>query len=184
MVYLQTRGVIHRDLSARNLLISHIDGKYESKVADFGLSRESSEYKAESSLIPIRWSAVEVLQRKPATSKSDVFSFGVVMHEILTFGAIPYENIYTNREVIDFVVRGNRMEKVAICTDDLYKLMLDCWKENPAERPDFMQVLERLQEIAQEKKRVYEKTYDSTYGLTNEYQSVQKAEYGVSTVNV
>jgi serine/threonine protein kinase len=55
MLYLQTRGIIHRDLSARNLLVSNIDGRYEAKVADFGLSRETSEYKTESSLIPIRW---------------------------------------------------------------------------------------------------------------------------------
>ena len=55
MVYLEDRKVIHRDLAARNLLIMNIDGKYEVKVADFGLSRETSEYKAESSMVPIRW---------------------------------------------------------------------------------------------------------------------------------
>ena len=82
MVYLESQKVIHRDLAARNLLIINIDEKYETKVADFGLSRDSSEYKAESSLVPIRWSAPEVLKNKPATTKSDVFSFGIVIHEV------------------------------------------------------------------------------------------------------
>ena len=177
MVYLQSRNVIHRDLSARNLLVSNVDGKYEAKVADFGLSRETDEYKAESSLIPIRWSAPEVLQRKAATSKSDVFSFAIVIHEILTFASIPYENIQTNREVMDFVIKGKRMPKVTSCSEKLYDLMMDCWKEDPADRPNFMEVLERLQDIAIEDRPVLA-TNDSIYGFTNDqYQDGSKAEY-------
>src|SRR4051794_7990661 len=93
MVYLQSRGVIHRDLAARNLLVSNVDGQYVVKVADFGLSRETTEYATEGSMIHtmvtliscfcdfVR-SAPEVLQNKPATSQSDVFSFGIVMYEV------------------------------------------------------------------------------------------------------
>ena len=55
MMYLSGKGIIHRDLSARNILVSHVDGTYQCKVADFGLSRETDEYKAENSLVPIRW---------------------------------------------------------------------------------------------------------------------------------
>lgn len=82
MVYLESKGIMHRDLAARNILVSQINGKYSCVVADFGLSRETSEYKSEGSVIPVRWAAPEVIMHQTITSKADVWSYAVVIHEV------------------------------------------------------------------------------------------------------
>ena len=82
MVYLESKGIMHRDLAARNVLVSNVNGRYSCVVADFGLSRETSEYKAEGKLIPVRWSPPEVLMRQKINAKVDVWAFAVVIHEV------------------------------------------------------------------------------------------------------
>ena len=89
-------------------------------------------------------SAPEVLRKQNATSKSDVFSFGIVIHEILDNGEIPYKFLYSNNAVYEYVDRGQRLEKLPQCPDDLYKLMTECWREAPNERPTFKEILNSL----------------------------------------
>ena len=119
-------------------------------------------------------SAPEVLKSRPATIKSDVFSFGIVIHEILTYGATPYENIQSNHEVIDFVVRGGRMEKVAGCSDELYAIMKNCWNENADARPNFMELLSSLKENTQQTVVVEEEL--KLEGTEEEYKMLDKTE--------
>ncbi len=123
MAYLESKGILHRDLSCRNLLVTKVDDKYEVKITDFGMSRTTSQYSSIGKLLPIRWCAPEVLRGENATIKSDVFSFGVVMWEILEFGETPWPDIRSNEEVSETVISGERLPQPPICPAWLYKLM-------------------------------------------------------------
>jgi serine/threonine protein kinase len=138
-------------------------------ISDFGLARfYESYYQPQSqATIPVRWSAPEVMKQEKVTSKSDVFSFGVCMWEILEKGkckellspsslfssliaVCPFPSLSvpwigeTNVEVAKAVLRGERLPKPEDCPDELYELMLKCWKANPDERPTFQEVLNGL----------------------------------------
>lgn len=90
--------------------------------------------------------APESLQSGIYTSKSDVWPFGVVLWELCTMGGIPYPGV-TNRELCRLLKSGYRMAKPDICSDELYELMLDCWKEEPDERPSFEQLIPKLEKM-------------------------------------
>eukprot|EP00057_Strongylocentrotus_purpuratus_P017869 XP_011672343.1 PREDICTED: proto-oncogene tyrosine-protein kinase Src [Strongylocentrotus purpuratus] len=85
---------------------------------------------------PIKWTAPEAALHGRFTIKSDVWSFGILMTEIVTFGRIPYPGM-TNREVLDQVDLGYRMPKMHHCPDSLYEIMLKCWHKDPQQRPTF-----------------------------------------------
>ncbi|XP_022804070.1 tyrosine-protein kinase receptor torso-like isoform X1 [Stylophora pistillata] len=146
MAYLSGKGLVHRDLAARNILVGH--GK-RLKIADFGLMREMYhelyEVKKHSKL-PVKWMAPESLYKQIFTSKSDVWSYGVVMWEIATVGGSPYP-LLTNRELMRRLKTGYRMEKPDFCSDQVYSLTLDCWKQNQDERPSFQEMVGRLEEL-------------------------------------
>lgn len=85
MAFLESKKIIHRDLSARNCLVTETDGNFVVKVTDFGMSRntlENNYYNASSGTVPVRWTAPEALQRAVYTSASDVWSYGVVCWEV------------------------------------------------------------------------------------------------------
>ncbi|XP_066431114.1 tyrosine-protein kinase Lck [Eleutherodactylus coqui] len=136
MAFLERKNYIHRDLRAANILVSE---KMTCKVADFGLARmiEDNEYTArEGAKFPIKWTAPEAINYGTFTIKSDVWSFGILLTEIITYGRIPYPGM-TNPEVIDHLERGYRMPRPENCPKELYDLMLRCWKDGPEERPTF-----------------------------------------------
>ncbi|KAL8220309.1 UNVERIFIED_CONTAM: hypothetical protein K2H54_043531 [Gekko kuhli] len=85
---------------------------------------------------PIKWTAPEAINYGTFTIKSDVWSFGILLTEIITYGRIPYPGM-TNPEVIQNLERGYRMPPPDNCPDELYKLMLQCWKDSPEQRPTF-----------------------------------------------
>jgi len=112
------------------------------KIADFGLSREIEEdaYNASDvSLFPIKWSPPEVIQHRIFSIASDIWSFGVVMWEIFEFAKVPYPEL-TNREAIDFVLKGGRLEKPSDCPQFVYDVMKSCWEEKPENRPPFKSI--------------------------------------------
>ena len=136
MAYLEEHSYIHRDLAARNVLVG--EGNV-CKVADFGLARVIKEdiyNPREGTKFPIKWTAPEAALYNRFSIKSDVWSFGVVIAEVITRGAMPYPGM-NNRQVLEAVERGYRMPPPEGCPDPLYNIMLSCWKHECEERPTF-----------------------------------------------
>ncbi|XP_022091012.1 tyrosine-protein kinase Yes-like [Acanthaster planci] len=136
MAYLESMNYVHRDLAARNVLVGENNVV---KVADFGLARmiEDTEYTArQGAKFPIKWTAPEAAMYGRFTIKSDVWSFGILLTELVTHGRIPYPGMM-NMEVLDQVEHGYRMPKMSGCPDSLYELMLKCWDKDPAARHTF-----------------------------------------------
>jgi c-src tyrosine kinase len=134
MAYLEKQSIVHRDLAARNVLINDED---YAKVADFGLARRSISGDIDSTKLPIKWTAPEVLKLRVSTTKSDVWSFGVTMWEIFSYGRSPYPKM-NQKEVVSAVEKGYRMERPDDCPDDLYhNVMRKCWEREALERPTF-----------------------------------------------
>ncbi|XP_038068801.1 angiopoietin-1 receptor-like [Patiria miniata] len=144
MEHLSNTGIIHRDLAARNILLSE---DLTAKVSDFGLSRGEEIYVQKSSTgIPVRWLAIESLTRRVYKSKSDVWSFGILLWEIVTFGSTPYPGI-DNKSLVHRLLDGYRMPKPENCADEIYDVMLKCWHVQPSNRPSFSELVEILEEM-------------------------------------
>lgn len=135
MHYLETKNCVHRDLAARNILI----GKNNiCKIADFGLARfiKDEIYVSQSKEMPYKWTAPEALAFGRYTLKSDVWSFGILLYEIMSRGMNLYPGL-DNSDVLHYLRKGNRMAAPPNCSDKIYKVMLDCWQEKPQKRPTF-----------------------------------------------
>ncbi|XP_076441177.1 tyrosine-protein kinase Src-2-like isoform X2 [Babylonia areolata] len=136
MSYLERHQYIHRDLAARNVLVGESNVV---KVADFGLARaiDDGEYNPrQGAKFPIKWTAPEAALFGKFSVKSDVWSFGVLLHEITTRGMTPYPGM-NNREVLEQVDRGFRMPKSRLTPQPVYEKMLHCWSKDAALRPTF-----------------------------------------------
>ncbi|KRT86207.1 protein kinase [Oryctes borbonicus] len=145
MEYLERMHVVHRDLAARNVLIAE-DGV--AKVSDFGLAR-NKEIKMESSKLPIKWTAPEALKRNIFSNKSDMWSFGILLWEIYSFGRVPYPRIPL-ADVVKVVEKGYRMEAPEGCPPEIYEIMRQSWDLDPEKRPKFEEVKSKLQALRQQ----------------------------------
>ncbi|XP_051528533.1 ephrin type-A receptor 8-like isoform X2 [Myxocyprinus asiaticus] len=148
MTYLANLGYIHRDLAARNVLVN---SNLVCKISDFGLSRvleddPDAAYTTSGGKIPIRWTAPEAIAYRKFSSSSDVWSYGVVMWEVMSYGERPYWNL-TNRDVIKSVEEGYRLPAPMGCPGALHTLMLDCWQKDRNERPKFCQIVMVLDKL-------------------------------------
>ena len=146
MAYLEEQNYIHRDLAARNILVGE---HLICKVADFGLARVIDEdiYEAHTGAkFPIKWTAPEAAMYNRFTIKSDIWSFGIVLYEIITYGRFPYPGM-TNAEVLEKIQTGYRMGCPPHCPKQLHDFMLDCWREEPANRPTFETLQWQLEEF-------------------------------------
>ncbi|XP_062319953.1 proto-oncogene tyrosine-protein kinase receptor Ret isoform X2 [Osmerus eperlanus] len=147
MQYLAEMKLVHRDLAARNVLVA--EGR-KMKISDFGLSRdvyeEDSYVKRSKGRIPVKWMAIESLFDHIYTTQSDVWSFGVLLWEIVTLGGNPYPGIAPER-LFNLLKTGYRMEKPENCTDEMYNLMLRCWKQESDKRPVFSDISKELEKM-------------------------------------
>ncbi|XP_073255568.1 uncharacterized protein [Porites lutea] len=146
MNHLVENNLVHRDLAARNVLVGHDN---QIKVSDFGLMKQIYEdvtSSEKSKKLPVKWMAPESLYQGVYTTKSDVWSFGVVLWEMATLGGVPYPTL-TNSELYRLLSTGYRMERPDMCTDDVYELISHCWDEDPYIRPSFYRLIEKLEAI-------------------------------------
>lgn len=147
MNYLHQHNIIHRDLKAANLLM---DENGVVKVADFGVARvraQSGVMTAETGTY--RWMAPEVIEHKPYDHKADVFSFGVVLWELLT-GKLPYEFLTPLQAAIGVVQKGLRPTIPKSTHPKFVQLLEKSWQQDPTLRPDFSEIIESLQQLAKE----------------------------------
>uniref|UniRef100_A0A8C6TG09 receptor protein-tyrosine kinase n=1 Tax=Neogobius melanostomus TaxID=47308 RepID=A0A8C6TG09_9GOBI len=141
MKYLSDMSYVHRDLAARNILVNNT---MECKVSDFGLSRVLEDdpegtYTTSGGKIPIRWTAPEAIAYRKFTSASDVWSFGIVMWEVMAFGERPYWDMSNKR--------GFRLPAPMDCPSAVYQLMLQCWLQDRSKRPKFGDIVPLLDKL-------------------------------------
>ncbi|KAM7341350.1 eph receptor tyrosine kinase isoform 2-T2 [Cochliomyia hominivorax] len=150
MAYLSDMNYVHRDLAARNVLVN---SQLICKIADFGLSREienaSDAYTTRGGKIPVRWTAPEAIAFRKFTSASDVWSYGVVLWEVMSYGERPYWN-WSNQDVIKSIEKGYRLPAPMDCPEALYQLMLDCWQKQRTHRPSFASIVSTLDNLARQ----------------------------------
>ncbi|CAL9688863.1 unnamed protein product [Knipowitschia caucasica] len=157
MKYLSDMSYVHRDLAARNILVN---SNLVCKVSDFGLSRvlednpntaystreATGTYLSPGGKIPIRWTAPEAIAYRKFSTASDVWSYGIVMWEVVSYGERPYWDM-NNQDVIKAMEEGYRLPAPMDCPVVLHQLMLDCWEKERAERPTFSQILNMLDKL-------------------------------------
>lgn len=155
MEYLASQRCVHRDLAARNVLVCENNVL---KIADFGLARnfvQGSDYyrKTTDGRLPIKWMALESLSGQIYTSQSDVWSYGIVLWELMTLGRSPYHgiNAYDLQRLLE---SGYRMKMPANCNPEIYGLMQNCWLAEPNERPTFTQIVQNLESILSDRGNV------------------------------
>eukprot|EP00043_Microstomoeca_roanoka_P012816 m.124683 g.124683 ORF g.124683 m.124683 type:complete len:1648 (+) comp15598_c3_seq1:166-5109(+) len=151
LMYLASRGVVHRDVASRNVLLS---SEWRGRIADFGMSRESEAesayYHSRGGAVPVRWSAPEALEHHKFSEKSDVWSFGILCHEMYTKAELPYSG-WSNQKVWVSVMDGYRLPQANSCPDFVYAMMMQCWATVASNRPTFSTIVtafnERLADI-------------------------------------
>ncbi|XP_063714928.1 tyrosine-protein kinase ABL2-like isoform X2 [Symsagittifera roscoffensis] len=141
MAYLERRSFVHRDLAARNVLLAT---DRHARISDFGMSRMLSfnkdYYRAnDGGHWPVRWYAPQCIYFFTFTSKSDVWSYGVTLWEIFSYGLRPYGNMRSS-EILDMIDRGARLKCPPNCPPEMYSLMLRCWEYEEADRPTFEEI--------------------------------------------
>ncbi|XP_028968065.1 leukocyte tyrosine kinase receptor [Galendromus occidentalis] len=146
--YLEEKRFIHRDIAARNcLLTSTLPSERKVKIADFGMARDiyRADYyrKGGKAMLPVKWMPPEAFLDGLFTSKTDVWSFGVLLWEVMSMGYMPYPG-RGNQEVMQMVTGGSRLEPPDKCPGPVYHLMTQCWHSDPEERPCFSVIIERL----------------------------------------
>eukprot|EP00040_Diaphanoeca_grandis_P004150 m.27273 g.27273 ORF g.27273 m.27273 type:complete len:866 (-) comp15716_c0_seq1:99-2696(-) len=145
MKYLEEIGFVHCDLAARNVLVGN-DNKF--KVADFGMTRRLRQRKfwngPKAMRVPIKWSAIEILQNREFSIKSDIWAFGVLVWEIFSYGDTPYPGLM-NADVHRLLLAGGRMKSPGNCPKVIYEVVKTCWKENKDTRPSFKELLSEFE---------------------------------------
>ncbi|CAB3382971.1 Hypothetical predicted protein [Cloeon dipterum] len=150
MAYLEEKRLVHRDLAARNVLVQSPN---QVKITDFGLAKlldiNEDEYKAEGGKMPIKWLALECIQHRIFTHKSDVWAFGVTVWELFTYGHRPYVHVAA-RDMPDILEKGERLNQPSICTIEVYMIMIKCWMLNADSRPTFKELADEFAKMSRD----------------------------------
>ncbi|XP_044021897.1 ALK tyrosine kinase receptor isoform X3 [Siniperca chuatsi] len=145
--YLEENQFIHRDIAARNCLLTCKGSGRMAKIGDFGMARDiyrASYYrKGGRAMLPVKWMPPEAFMEGIFTSKTDTWSFGVLLWEIFSLGYMPYPS-RSNQEVLEFVTNGGRMDPPKNCPGPVYRIMTQSWQHQPEDRPNFSTILERI----------------------------------------
>ena len=141
MAYLEEKGLVHGNLAARNVLVQNPNCV---QITDFGLGENNTLNSK-----PIQWLAMECIQDKIFTLKSDVWAFGVTVWELLTFGMKPYDG-HLPQDIPNILERGERLCQPAICNIELYFILVKCWVMEPESRPTFKDLVEEFCWMAQD----------------------------------
>ncbi|XP_047444576.1 ephrin type-A receptor 4b isoform X2 [Mugil cephalus] len=178
MKYLSDMSYVHRDLAARNILVN---SNLVCKVSDFGLSRvleddPEAAYTTRGGKIPIRWTAPEAIAYRKFTSASDVWSYGIVMWEVISYGERPYWEM-SNQDVIKAIDEGYRLPAPMDCPVVLHQLMLDCWEKGRSDRPKFGQIVTILDKLIRNPASLRELANSSVW------EDPSTPEFSVSTVD-
>uniref|UniRef100_A0A8C9V6S8 Tyrosine-protein kinase receptor n=1 Tax=Scleropages formosus TaxID=113540 RepID=A0A8C9V6S8_SCLFO len=151
--YLEENHFIHRDIAARNCLLTCTGPGRVAKIGDFGMARDiyrASYYrKGGRAMLPVKWMPPEAFLEGIFTCKTDTWSFGVLLWEIFSLGYMPYP-CKTNQEVLEFVTSGGRMDPPKSCPGPVYRIMTQCWQHCPEHRPNFCTILERINYCTQD----------------------------------
>ncbi|KAF8773198.1 Tyrosine-protein kinase transmembrane receptor like protein [Argiope bruennichi] len=189
MEYLSSKRYVHRDLAARNCLVS-VDAAPTSlsqscinnsslmdnilvKISDLGVSRNScaNEYfRIRNTLLPVRWMAPESLLYGTFTTESDVWSFGILLWEIFSYGIRPYFNC-DNQEVIDLICTHQLLPRPDYCPPYIYAIMNDCWHDTPSHRPNFKEIYNRLCSV----QTIHERTFSISHSVLTHNSSHQSS---------
>ncbi|CAL2041525.1 unnamed protein product [Caenorhabditis brenneri] len=146
--FLESKHCVHRDVAARNILLSKDEKTV--KICDFGLMRALNENEqmytmAPQKKVPFAWCPPEALRHRKFSHASDVWSYGVTIWEIFTFGEAPWVGCRAI-DVLKNIDAGERLEKPKYCSERIYEIMKDCWKSNPTERCKFGAIREDLKD--------------------------------------
>ncbi|XP_041061003.1 megakaryocyte-associated tyrosine-protein kinase isoform X2 [Carcharodon carcharias] len=143
MEYLESKKLVHRDLAARNILIADDN---IAKVSDFGLAKGVSSARDQAKL-PVKWTAPEALKQHKFSTKSDVWSYGILLWELFSYGRAPYPKL-SLMDLSDKVEKGYRMECPDKCPISVYNMMKSCWEYDPGKRPTFKKLKDKLEKEA------------------------------------
>ncbi|XP_046748827.1 mast/stem cell growth factor receptor Kit-like [Diprion similis] len=167
MEYLSSRNVLHGDLAARNILLADDNVV---KICDFGLAKnmynDKNYTKKEDCLLPVKWMAIESIRDRIFSTQSDVWSFGIVLWEFFTLARTPYPSMGA-KEQYDQLTDGYRMEKPEYATEEIYDIILNCWKEKPNLRPSFSELVENIGTLLDEDLKIHYANLNFPYENVN-----------------
>ncbi|XP_072734115.1 tyrosine-protein kinase STYK1 isoform X2 [Ciconia boyciana] len=143
LAYLEQKKLFHGDIAARNVLLHH---NFTAKLCGLGVAYETHTYGANSvtQIVPVKWQAPEQLLKKPPSIKADIWSFGILLYEMITLGAPPYPEVPPS-DILSYLQRQNIMKQPSTCQQAMYSIMKSCWQWNATNRPSPSDLIRSLQ---------------------------------------
>ncbi|KAK4830335.1 hypothetical protein QYF61_010099 [Mycteria americana] len=143
LAYLEQKKLFHGDIAARNVLLHH---NFTAKLCGLGVAYETHTYGANSvtQIVPVKWQAPEQLLKKPPSIKADIWSFGILLYEMITLGAPPYPEVPPS-DILSYLQRQNIMKQPSTCQQAMYSIMKSCWQWNATNRPSPADLIQSLQ---------------------------------------